>query len=69
MFDRLPKFTKELVPTDGTRKERFLQGLQPRLARDVRITTMARVTTYAQVLEKALTAESAEIKIWHDSAA
>ncbi|XP_062116236.1 uncharacterized protein LOC133830299 [Humulus lupulus] len=68
-FDRLAKFAKELVPTDGTRRERFLQGLQPRLARDVRITTVAGVTTYAQVVEKALTAESAEIKIWRDNAA
>ena len=59
-FDRLAKFAKELVPTDGTRRERFLQGLQPRLARDVHITTVAGVTTYAQVVEKALTAESAE---------
>ena len=31
-FDRLAKFAMELVPTDGTRRERFLQGLQPRLA-------------------------------------
>ena len=46
-FDRLTKFAMELVPTDGTRRERFLQGLQPRLARDVRITTVAGVTTYA----------------------
>ena len=58
----------ELVPTDGTRRERFLLGLQPRLARDVHITTVAGVTTYAQVVEKALTAESAENKIWRDSA-
>ena len=29
---------------------------------------MARVTTYAQVVEKALTAESVENKIWRDSA-
>ena len=57
------------MPTDGTRRERFLQGLQPRLARDVRITTVAGVTTYAQVVEKALTAETAEIKIWRDNAA
>ena len=62
-FDRLAKFSMELVPTDGTRRERFLHGLQPRLTRDVRITTVAGVTTYAQVVEKALTAESAENKI------
>ncbi|XP_062073472.1 uncharacterized protein LOC133777748 [Humulus lupulus] len=67
-FDRLAKFAMELVPTDGTQRERFLQGLQPRLARDVRITTVAGVTTYAQVVEKALTAESPENKIWRDSA-
>ena len=46
-----------------------MQGLQPRLARDVRITTVAGVTTYAQVVEKALTTKSAENKIWRDSAA
>ena len=39
------------------------------IAWDVRITTMPRVTTYAQAMEKALTAESTENKIWHDSAA
>ena len=26
-FDHLVKFSMELVPTDGTRRERFLQGL------------------------------------------
>ena len=57
-FDRLAKFAGDLVPTDGTRRERFLQGLQPMIARDVRITTVPGVTTYAHAVEKALTAES-----------
>ena len=46
-FDRLAKFVGDLVPTDGTRRERFLQGLQPMIAWDVRIATMPGVTTYA----------------------
>ena len=39
-FDRLAKFSRNLVPTDGTIRERFLQGIQPMIARDVRITTV-----------------------------
>ena len=31
-FDRLAKFAGDLVPIEGTRRERFLQGLQPMIA-------------------------------------
>ena len=68
-FDRLAKFSMELVPTDGTRRERFLQGLQPMIAWDICITTVLGVTIYAQAVEKALTAESAENKIWRENTA
>ena len=37
------------------------------IARDVRITTVLGGTTYAQAVEKALTAEEAENKIWRES--
>ncbi|XP_062100553.1 plant UBX domain-containing protein 7-like [Humulus lupulus] len=62
-FDRLAKFVGDLVPTGGTIRERFLQGVQPMMAQDVRIITVPGLTTYAQVVEKALTVESAKNKI------
>ena len=68
-FDRLAKFVGDPVPTNGTRRERFLQGIQPMIARDVRITTLLGLTTYAQAVEKALTTESVENKNWRDNAA
>ena len=39
------------------------------IARDVRITTVPGGTTYAQVIEKAFTAEEVENKIWRESTA
>ena len=67
-FDRLAKFASDLVPTDATRQDRFIRGLNAMIARNVRITTVPGGTTYAQVVEKALTTEEAENKIWRESA-
>ena len=67
-FDRLAKFAPDLVPTDAARQDRFIRGLNAMIARDVRITTVPGGTTYAQAVEKALTAEEAENKIWKESA-
>ncbi|XP_062100701.1 uncharacterized protein LOC133806625 [Humulus lupulus] len=68
-FDRLAKFASSLVPTNVARKERFVRGLNPMIAWDARITSVPGVTTYAQVVEKALIVEGAEDKIWHESIA
>ena len=67
-FDRLAKFALDLVPTDVARHDKFIRGLNAMIARDVRITTVSGGTTYAQVVEKALTVEEAENKIWRESA-
>nr|XP_017217284.1 PREDICTED: uncharacterized protein LOC108194857 [Daucus carota subsp. sativus] len=61
-FDRLAKFAPDLVVTEASRVNRFLEGLQPELARDV---DMGRTgpLTYSQAVEKALRAEHREQKI------
>ena len=56
------------MPTDAPRQDRFIRGLNAMVARDVRITTIPGGTTYAQAVEKALTVEEAENKIWRESA-
>ena len=65
IFDRLAKFAPELVPTDAARRDRFIRGLNVMIARDVSI-TMTPESTYAQVVDKALTAERAEDQILKD---
>ena len=68
-FDKLPKFGPELVPTDVARQDKFIRGLNAMITQDVKITTVPGGITYAQAVEKALTAEEAENKIWKGSAA
>ncbi|XP_062088884.1 uncharacterized protein LOC133795448 [Humulus lupulus] len=67
-FDRLAKFAPDLVNTETSRVNRFLEGLQPELARDV---DMGRTgpLSYAQAVEKALRAEHREEKITKAKAA
>ncbi|XP_062089519.1 uncharacterized protein LOC133796055 [Humulus lupulus] len=66
-FDRLAKFSPEVVPTDALRVQRFVRGLKPMIARDVRMTS-AEVVSYAEVLDRALEAEYLEERIWKDNA-
>ena len=68
-FDRLVKFVPDLVRTDAARHDRFIQGLNAMIAREVKITSVPGETTYAQAVEKALTAEEVENKIWRENAA
>ena len=56
-FDRLARFAPELVPTDQTRKDKFIGGLNDMIARDAGTTLSLAETTYAQVVERALQAE------------
>ncbi|XP_062102995.1 uncharacterized protein LOC133813988 [Humulus lupulus] len=61
-FDQLAKFAPDLINIETSRVNRFLEGLQPELARDV---DMGRTgpLSYAQAMEKALRAEHREEKI------
>ncbi|XP_074342415.1 uncharacterized protein LOC141679962 [Apium graveolens] len=61
-FDRLAKFAPDLVSTEASRVNRFREGLQPKLARDVDIGRTGSLT-YSQAVEKALRAEYREQKI------
>ncbi|XP_062086510.1 uncharacterized protein LOC133792620 [Humulus lupulus] len=67
-FDRLAKFAADLVPTETLRIHRFMRGLKPMIARDVKMTSSG-VTTYAETLERALEAELMEDRIWKEGAA
>ncbi|XP_062118562.1 uncharacterized protein LOC133832204, partial [Humulus lupulus] len=67
-FDQLAKFAPEVVPTDTMRIQRFVKGLKPMIARDVRMTS-AEVASYAEILDRALEAEYLEDRIWKDNAA
>ena len=62
-FDRLAKFTPDIMSTDATRQDRFVQGLNAMIARDVCITSVPGDTTYAQVFEKPFIAKVAKNKI------
>ena len=68
-FDRLAKFAPDLVSTDMAQRDQFMQGLNVMITRDVKITLDPRTTTYAQVVDKALTAQGAEDQIWREGAA
>ncbi|XP_060968994.1 uncharacterized protein LOC133036447 [Cannabis sativa] len=57
-FDRLARLASGIVPTDFSRKEKYLDGLNPKIRHDLMITTDDS-TTYAQMVEKALRAEGA----------
>ncbi|XP_062117953.1 uncharacterized protein LOC133831599 [Humulus lupulus] len=67
-FDRLAKFSPEVVPTYALRVQRFVRGLKPMIAREVRMTS-AEVVSYAEVLDRALEATYLEEQIWKDNAA
>ncbi|XP_062085384.1 uncharacterized protein LOC133791474 [Humulus lupulus] len=64
-FDRLAKFATDLVPTNATRVDRFVRGLKPMIAKDAEIVSIGGNNTYAQVLERAFTAERKEEKIFY----
>lgn len=51
-----------MVNTDASKVERFLEGLRPDLYRDVNMGGIQGVTS-SQVVERALVAEQAELKI------
>ncbi|XP_060974512.1 uncharacterized protein LOC133039624 [Cannabis sativa] len=67
-FDRLAKFSTDLVPTEFLRIHRFTEGLDSRISRDIAMSGV-RATTYAEVLEKALEAELCESRIQKDNTA
>ncbi|XP_060972249.1 uncharacterized protein LOC133038183 [Cannabis sativa] len=58
-FDRLSKFAGDLVPTDFTRKQKYVRGLNATTSRGLKITT-SHDTLYKKVVELALIAEEAE---------
>ncbi|XP_062080227.1 uncharacterized protein LOC133784982 [Humulus lupulus] len=47
-FDKLAKFTTDLVQTNETRVDRFVGGLKPMIAKDVEIVLIEGNNTYAQ---------------------
>jgi hypothetical protein len=61
-FDRLSKFVGDLVPTDFTRKQKYVRGLNATISRDLKITT-THDTLYKKVVELALIAEEAEHQV------
>ena len=46
-----------MIPTDRVRRDKFIKGLDSMVARDVRVTMSKTGITYAQTVERALTAE------------
>ena len=57
----------DMVPIEMLRIQRFVKGLKPMIARDVKL--IRGITTYAETLEVALEAEQAEEGIWKEGAA
>lgn len=47
IFDRLARYSPELVPTDRACRDKFIPGLNTMVARDVSITMSLTETTYA----------------------
>ncbi|XP_062086296.1 uncharacterized protein LOC133792407 [Humulus lupulus] len=68
-FDRLAKFAFDQVRTDVASKDRFLRGIKPMIACDVEIVSTGGANTYAQVVERELTAEMLEDRLGKDGAA
>ncbi|XP_062089556.1 uncharacterized protein LOC133796089 [Humulus lupulus] len=64
-FDR---FALEVLPIEAMRVQRFMRGLKPMIASDVKMTS-AEVVSFAEVLDKALEVEYLEDCIWKDNAA
>ena len=56
-FEGLARFAPDMIPTDRARKDKFIQGLDSMVARDVRVTMTKAEITYAQAVERALAAE------------
>ena len=69
VFDRLARFAPELVPTNRSRRDKFIRGLNSMVAQDVNITMSLTETTYSQAVERALTTERAEQRIYQENAA
>ncbi|XP_062118633.1 uncharacterized protein LOC133832283 [Humulus lupulus] len=67
-FDRLARFALEIVQTEAIQIQRFVKGIKPVIARDLRMNN-AEVVSYAEILDKALDVEYLEDRIWKDSAA
>ena len=44
-FDGLAKFSFDMVPTDVARKERFIQGLNSRIAQGIRVAPVYEIST------------------------
>ncbi|XP_062100925.1 uncharacterized protein LOC133806855 [Humulus lupulus] len=66
-FDLLAKFAADMVPTETLRIQRFIKGLNPMIARDVKL--VRGVTTYAETLEITLEDEQSEDRILKEGAA
>ncbi|KAF4401832.1 hypothetical protein G4B88_013119 [Cannabis sativa] len=67
-FDRLSKFAGDLVPTDFTRKQKYVQGLNATISRDLKITT-SHDTLYKRGVDLALIAEEAEQQVMKEQGA
>ena len=55
-FNRLAKFSPELVPIDFMRVTKFVRGLRPKIELEVKLSNRGN-TTYANVLETAIEVE------------
>ena len=66
-FDKMARFVPELVLIDRARRDKFIRDLNSMIYRDVRITMEMTHTTYAQVVERALTSEGAEDQIYREN--
>ncbi|PON36071.1 hypothetical protein PanWU01x14_331280, partial [Parasponia andersonii] len=55
-FDQLARFVLDMVPNDVTRVTRFMEGLKPKLDRDVDMGLIGAIS-YGKAVEKALRAE------------
>ncbi|XP_060974274.1 uncharacterized protein LOC133039400 [Cannabis sativa] len=64
-FDRLAKLASGIVPTDFSKKEKYLAGLNAKIKHDLVITTNDTIT-YAEMVDKALRAEGA-VKFLHET--
>ncbi|XP_062103668.1 uncharacterized protein LOC133814763 [Humulus lupulus] len=65
-FDRLAKFPTDIVPTNAARVDHFIRGIKPMIALDVHIVSVRGSSTYDQILERALTVERMEDRIWKE---
>lgn len=61
-FDELSQFAPYMVSTDELKVERFLEGLRPKLNRNVRMAG-TREVSFAVIVDRALIVDQAELKI------